>query len=738
MFMQRLPLSDNSPADEPVLQPRFSSTKAASVRWCVVMVIAVVALYSPSGLLDGNLRLDSLDYPVLHRHRVQYAMDGITSGGGLPGWFTREQLGTPFWSNLQNFPFVPTRLALLPLGAADLYTGAIFLSAVLAALFTFLYARSLGAGPFAAAVGGWTFAAAGFFASRLLAGHLHLLEAYPSLPMLLWLIERCVAKLRAYAGSNLAWRQLLPLGLAAGCVALCGHPQLPMYALAIAGLYALWRLRGWQRIRTVAVLTAGAGCAAFALVPMSMLVTRSTRVIGDLAHSPNDLALPVSRLAGAFLAPWIDGWPESVARIPHRPFTGYANDAYFWDTFNYVGWTPWVAAVALAGWCVARRNVPRGAVLFLVLMGVVCLSMALPWLQALARQMPGTLVRAPCRLTYPVTLALSLALAGAVQLAIAHLRRSQAIGLLIVPLAWHAIDLTTTSRQFVHRETPAVALDGRDDAWLTAVGDGRVAFDTWLISTSNRRYDDIGFYDSIQMARYYEMITALGQQRRSVYLETLNGDSLPARAMRACAVRITVGFVPRPNGRLIGSYDRLLVHQFDDAASRVSFVPAQAISFLDDRSTLDRLRDRNFDLASGMILPETAAAGLVRSSVGTQASGGATVEAIRYSRPTPDVFEMNLVTGQPGAVRIIETFDPGWTATLNGEAASILPANHGMMAVPIAAPGQHQLRLRYRTPGRLAGLLLSCISVGTLAVLCVLPIRPARSSPSTSPSPARR
>ena len=154
--------------------------------FATLMVLGVLVAYAPPGLFRQNPYLFGIDYETLHRRRIDYALETIHSTGRIPAWYTREQLGTPFWSNIQNFPFVPTRLILLPLGADRLFTVSILLSACLAALFTFFYARAIGMWPSAAAVAGWTFAAAGFFASRILAGHLHLLEAYPALPLLLW------------------------------------------------------------------------------------------------------------------------------------------------------------------------------------------------------------------------------------------------------------------------------------------------------------------------------------------------------------------------------------------------------------------------------------------------------------------------------------------------------------------------------------------------------------------------
>jgi len=167
--------------------------RAASLRGSLAilaMSLGVVLVYSSPPY--PNTVLTGLDYLQLHSRRMQFARDALFSSGfSLPAWYPRELLGTPFWSNLQNFPFIPTRLLVLltwdPLGPYS-YGVAVTLSAALAALFTYLYLRKIGLGLTACAAAGWTFACSGFYAARVAAGHLPLLEAYPALPLLLWLV----------------------------------------------------------------------------------------------------------------------------------------------------------------------------------------------------------------------------------------------------------------------------------------------------------------------------------------------------------------------------------------------------------------------------------------------------------------------------------------------------------------------------------------------------------------------
>src|SRR5262249_27109537 len=149
----------------------------------------------------------------------------------LPAWHTRELMGSPFWSNIQSFPFLPTRLAIFWIDPEVLFPVAVNLSAILAALFTYLYLRKLGLGRVGAAAGGSTFAASGSFASRLLAGPLPLLEAFCALPLLLWCLESIAQSTRVPRDALALGIGHLGLAFAVLCVVLCGHPQIPAYAV---------------------------------------------------------------------------------------------------------------------------------------------------------------------------------------------------------------------------------------------------------------------------------------------------------------------------------------------------------------------------------------------------------------------------------------------------------------------------------------------------------------------------
>src|SRR5262245_6423712 len=162
----------------PARSPSARSVKLLPSIAVLAMCAAIVITYRSPDMGKGVWRVLGMDYVMLHRWRIEYAQQFISEHAALPSWYSREFLGSPFWSNVQNFPFHPVRLALLWLNSTDIFTIEVNILAVLSGIFTYLYARRIGMGPLGSAAAGFTFACSGFFASRLRAGQLGILEAY--------------------------------------------------------------------------------------------------------------------------------------------------------------------------------------------------------------------------------------------------------------------------------------------------------------------------------------------------------------------------------------------------------------------------------------------------------------------------------------------------------------------------------------------------------------------------------
>jgi hypothetical protein len=137
--------------------------------------------------------------------------------------------GTPLLASMQGGAFYPPSALFLIFPEWLAYGHSILLHYSLIGVFSFLYLRALRLAA-AALVGGLVFMLGGFTLANL--GHVSTLRTLPWLPLMLYAFE--------------LWRQgsgvraLALGGGAAGFMVLAGHPQIPLYALAVLSSYALW------------------------------------------------------------------------------------------------------------------------------------------------------------------------------------------------------------------------------------------------------------------------------------------------------------------------------------------------------------------------------------------------------------------------------------------------------------------------------------------------------------------
>src|SRR3954447_12294390 len=112
-------------------------------------LLGVTSVYWPARMPEGRV-FPALDFIELHQRRMAFARDALLGPTHtLPAWYPRELLGTPFWANVQNFPFLPTRLlVLLAFDPYDprAYATAVLLAANISAFFAFLFLRKVGIG----------------------------------------------------------------------------------------------------------------------------------------------------------------------------------------------------------------------------------------------------------------------------------------------------------------------------------------------------------------------------------------------------------------------------------------------------------------------------------------------------------------------------------------------------------------------------------------------------------------
>jgi hypothetical protein len=247
----------------------LSTTGRRRTALCVAILAALpFALFWRVALgqrVFGDGDLVKYNFPLLRAVAEQW------KSGQFPLWNPYVFGGAPLHGNMQGGAFYPPNILLL-LGPQWLaYQYSILLHYSLAAIFTFLYLRSLTLTRTAALLGAIVFAFSGFAVGHL--GHVSFLRTIPWLPLILFAFERWQRTLdRRYPALAAA---------AIGVMLLAGHPQIPLYALMLSGAYAGWLVLSASRPKRVHLamglalaVCVGAGLAAIQWLPTLQLATQ--------------------------------------------------------------------------------------------------------------------------------------------------------------------------------------------------------------------------------------------------------------------------------------------------------------------------------------------------------------------------------------------------------------------------------------------------------------------------------
>lgn len=314
------------------------------------VMVLIVAL----GVLFHRLLLGEVIFwgtPLLQFYPWEKIAFGMLRAGKLPLWNPLVGHGAPLLANYQVAVFyppnwlyliVPVEYAMGVLGVAHLLWAGLGMMA---------YLRRLGIGILGQGVGGIAFALSGYLVGRF--GFLTITSATAWLPWLMWSVDGIMIA----PDENTSVRRMTLLAGVAAMQLLAGHAQTAFYSLVLVVAYAVWRLmveRGenhvwrFKPILTVAAgLLAGASVASIQLLPTAELVLASQRAGG------------VDQVAGLTYSFW--PWRFLTLVAPNlfgSPATGnYDGYGAYWEDALYVGLLTLVMAIhGLARWVRERRS----------------------------------------------------------------------------------------------------------------------------------------------------------------------------------------------------------------------------------------------------------------------------------------------------------------------------------------------------------------------------------------------
>jgi len=153
----------------------------------------------------------------------------------------------------------------------------------------------------------------------------------------------------------------------------------------------------------------------------------------------------------------------------------------------------------------------------------------------------------------------------------------------------------------------------------------------------------------------------------------------------------------------VATLDGIEVYENKAAFPRAFLVPrARVVPSEDDMFAI--MASNDFDPAQDVLLEEPPP-GPLSQEISTAPLGTATVIDRSFTRET-----VKVQAWRPCMLVLSETYFPGWTATVNGQATKILPAYHAFRAVYLPA-GEHTVAFSYKPVSFSIGIIVSIITI---------------------------
>jgi hypothetical protein len=213
------------------------------------------------------------------------------------------------------------------------------------------------------------------------------------------------------------------------------------------------------------------------------------------------------------------------------------------------------------------------------------------------------------------------------------------------------------------------------------------------------RVPDVLGYNPVQLVRYWTYVRATDAQSLFYNASVINEPSLEdVRSMGVRYLIVPVGVDPPVAGRVVvetGGYDLLEVYGWEPRASVVTSWTVAA----SEADAFRQVLTPGFDPARTAVLEREA--GVVQVA-------GATPGDATYSASDPEHVRVQVETSAPSIVVVRNSYDEHWGATVDGEAAPLLPVDGFLQGVPVDA-GHHDVALTYRDPAIGRGLAASAL-----------------------------
>jgi hypothetical protein len=208
-------------------------------------------------------------------------------------------------------------------------------------------------------------------------------------------------------------------------------------------------------------------------------------------------------------------------------------------------------------------------------------------------------------------------------------------------------------------------------------------------------HDTLG-YNPVQLPRYWSYIRTVNPLPVFYNASVINHPTLEdARMLGVRYLTVPTGVSPTLPGTLVaqdGGYDLVEVTGWEP---RASVVPAWSVVVSPD-DALRKATEAGFDPSVSAILEQDP--GIAQQGSGSSGSGirGSQSRAsATYAETNPENITVAVDAPSPAIVVVRNAFDPGWSATVDGRPAPLIPADFLLQGIAVEA-GHHLILLTYR------------------------------------------
>lgn len=651
-------------------------------------------------------------------------------GGGFP-LYAEGQTGTFFLPNLILFSLFRPQTA---------YGIALALAFWVLAAGTYFSARSIGLGRFSSLYGAVIMSFSGLPVLQLT--HITLLQGMALMPV--------IFAVTVYAIRSPGLKKSALLALFVSQQILAGFPQAVFLTAVLCGSFALWQLFRGRTVRAVPYLAAGwmlgfAGGAA-QIIPSWEFLRESTHPGGFDFESATYFSMPLSHLV-TFLFPFALGNPKFGTYPPFTAFDG----SIFWENTAFFGILPvllimlvWIrkrgvqyvwffsaalfvslllawgkyspAYIAYTFWPLTLFRIPSRFLWIAAFSGVLLASFGLHYLRTIQRPVPAR------------KLAIAIFVVSVLELFIAwrtyhlFLPYTDLAEPQLVSLPYISGSVYTIGAEAAHN-SQFIPNGWTDPEKYAVLYTGAYAPDGNIIF-------DVSHHD-VYAGRFlhrYSVSDSLLKNAVSDSLRSPEAATLSGRLYSLFGIETIVSYIALPEVNLTlvdtattsGFTRRIYTNPEVLPRTYVARTATEAATL---HEAYRIIQSNTFTPGSTALL-ETADVHQYPELAGlADVSGNLTVRGtadITDASHTSVTIRAANPSDTPALLILMDTYYPGWQATVDDNSTRIYPVNLKQRAV-IIPPGEHEVRFVYRPTTFVSGSILSLSAYAVIAVLAVFP-----------------